>query len=82
MVEQVAVHEAPVALRMLLRQAPVLVQVDGADLGEVQLALLITLYQLRYVPTGLQPVARPRTQLGLRMTCAAMILAAARLSAE
>ena len=46
MVKQVAVHEAPIALGVLLRQAAVLVQVDGRDLGEVDIALVVPLDQL------------------------------------
>ena len=45
-IEQVAVHEAPVAFGMLLGQAAVLVQVDAGDLGEVQVALVVPLDQL------------------------------------
>ena len=46
MVKQVLVHEAPVALRMLLGQAAVLVQVDGGDFREVHIALVVPLHQL------------------------------------
>ena len=46
MVKQVAVHEAPIALGVLLRQAAVLVQIDGRDLGEVDIALVVPLDQL------------------------------------
>ena len=46
MVKQGAVHEAPIALGVLLRQAAVLVQVDGRDLGEVDIALVVPLDQL------------------------------------
>ena len=46
MVKQVAVHKAPIALGVLLRQAAVLVQIDGRDLGEVNIALVVPLDQL------------------------------------
>ena len=78
MVKQVAVHEAPIALGVLLRQAAVLVQVDGRDLGEVDIALVVPLDQLLVGAHGVPPVARPSTQLGFMMTWAEMMLAALR----
>ena len=45
MVEQVGTHEVSVGLVMVLGQANVLVQVDGLDLGEVQLASFVLLDQ-------------------------------------
>ena len=46
MVEQVAVHKAPVAFRVLLGQAAVLVQIDGGDLRKIQIPLVVALHQL------------------------------------
>jgi hypothetical protein len=46
-VEQVLVHEAPIAFGMLFGQAAVLVKVDGGDFGEVEVALVVPLHQLR-----------------------------------
>ena len=46
MVEQVAVHKAPVAFRVLLGQAAVLVQIDGGDLRKIQISLVVALHQL------------------------------------
>ena len=49
-VEQVAVHEAPVAFRVVLGQAAVLVQVHGGDLREINVALVVPLHQLLVGP--------------------------------
>ena len=46
MVEQILVHEAPVAFRVLLGQPAVLVEVDSGDFGEVDVALVVPLHQL------------------------------------
>ena len=45
-IKQVAVHKAPVALRMLSGQAAVLVQVDGGDFREVNVILVVPFHQL------------------------------------
>ena len=52
MVEQVVPHEIGVALVVVPVQAHILVQVDGADLGEVQLARLTAADQLLIGPHG------------------------------
>ena len=44
--EQVLIHEIPVALGMLFGQAAVLVQIDGGDLREIEVALVVPLHQL------------------------------------
>ena len=49
-VKQVAVHEAPVAFRVVLGQAAVLVQVHGGDLREINVALVVPLHQLLVGP--------------------------------
>ena len=46
MIEQVPVHEAPVALPVLARQAAVLVQVYRGDLGKVEVSALVPLDQV------------------------------------
>ena len=46
LVEQVAVHEAPVAFRVLLGQAAVLVQIDGGHLRKIDVALVVPVHQL------------------------------------
>ena len=46
MVEQVLVHEAPIAFGVLFGQSAVLVEVDGGHFGEVEVALVIPLHQL------------------------------------
>ena len=46
MVEQIAVHKAPVAFRVILGQAAVLVQIDGGDLRKIQIPLVVALHQL------------------------------------
>ena len=78
MIEQVAVHEAPVAFRVVLGQAAVLVQVHGGDLREINVALVVPLHQLLVGPHRVPPVARPSTQLGFMMTCAEIMFAALR----
>ena len=45
-VEQVTVHEAPVAFRVLLGQSALLVQVDGGHLEKIDVALVVPLHQL------------------------------------
>ena len=50
MVKQVLVHEAPIAFRVLLGQAAVLVQIHGGHLGEIQVALVVPLHQLGVGP--------------------------------
>ena len=78
LVKQVLVHKAPIAFGVLLGQAAVLVQIDGGDLREIQVALVVPVHQLSVCATGVPPVARPSTQLGFIMTCAEMMLAALR----
>ena len=46
LVKQVLVHKAPIAFGMLLGQAAVLVQIDGGDLREIQVALVVPVHQL------------------------------------
>ena len=46
MVKEVVTHEEVVALRIVMRKAAVLVQVVGAHLGKIKIALLVPLNQL------------------------------------
>ena len=46
LIEQILVHEAPVAFRVLLGQAAVLVQIDGGHLRKIDVALVVPVHQL------------------------------------
>ena len=76
--EQVLVHEVVVALRMVLGQAHVLVEIEGGHLGKVQALGLVQPDKLLVEPSGVEPVARPSTALGLRFSRTATSLAATR----
>ena len=78
-IEEVLAHEVVIALGIVVRKAAILVQVVGADLGKVDVALLVPSSELLVGTIGVEPVARPSTQSGLRITWAEMILAALRL---
>lgn len=78
-IEEVLTHEVVIALGIVVRKAAILVQVVGANLGKVDVALRVPSSELLVGTIGVEPVARPSTQSGLRITCAEMILAALRL---
>ena len=63
---------------MLLGQAAVLVQIDGRDLGEVDIALVVPLDQLLVGATGVPPVAKTQYTVRFMMTCAEMMFGALR----
>ena len=65
MVEQVVPHEIGVALVVVPVQAHILVQVDGADLGEVQLARLTAADQLLIGPHRAGAGGQPQNAAGL-----------------
>lgn len=81
MVEQVGAHEVGVALVVVLVQPHILVQVDGADLGEVQVTLLVPLDELLIGAHRTGAGGQAQDTAGLEDDLAEMILAAARLSA-
>lgn len=51
-IEQVLLHEVVVALRVVVRQAAVLIQVVRADLGEIKVAGLVGLDEVLIGPNG------------------------------
>ena len=63
MVKQVGVHKIAVALVVGAGQAAILVQVDGAHLGEVQLALAVHADEVAV--NGHRRAARGKAQLGV-----------------
>ena len=77
--EEVLVHEVVVALRMVLRQAHVLVEIEGGDLGEVEPLVLVHPHQFLVKPSGVEPVASPSTALGFALRVRATTRAATAL---
>ena len=52
MVKQMVMHEIGVALIVVGSQANILIQIDTADGGEIQLPRLVTLHQILVCPLG------------------------------
>jgi len=67
MIEQVGAHEVGIALVVILGQTHVLVQVDGSDLGEVQLAGLILGDQLLVGTNRAGTGSQTQNAVGLQM---------------
>ena len=66
MIEQVVTHEVSIALVVILAQAHVLVQIDGLDLGEVQLAIFILLDQHLISADGAAAGSQTQNAVGLQ----------------
>ena len=61
MVEEVASHERVVTFGMVLRKVHILVHVEGQDILEGHATLFVCFYQA-YIPSGDEPVGRPKTK--------------------
>lgn len=78
-IEEVLTHEVVIALGIVVRKAAILVQVVGADLGKVDVALLVPSSELLVGTDRGGAGGKAQHTVGLRITCAEMILAALRL---
>ena len=67
MVEEVGTHKVSVALVVVLGQAHILVQVDGSDLGEVQIAALVLGNQLLVGTDGAAAGSQAQNAVGLQL---------------
>ena len=63
--EEVLVHEVVVALRMVLRQAHVLVEIEGGHLGEVEALVLVHPHQFLVEPQRRGAGGQPQHGVGL-----------------
>ena len=70
MVKQIFLHEIAVALVVVSGKSLILIQVHGVYFLKAEIPLWFHAASCLYVPMGVEPVARPRTQSGRRITSA------------
>lgn len=82
MVEEVGTHKVSVALVVILGQAHILVQVDGSDLGEVQIAALVLGNQLLVGTDGAAAGSQAQNAVGLQLNLSSNDIGALRLTSS
>ena len=80
MLKKVLVHKIAVALLVCAVKPYILVKVYRDNLAKINISLFVPLYKLFIRAERDEPVARPKTLSGFKITCAEIIFAACRLS--
>lgn len=80
MLKKVLVHKISVALLICAVKPYILVKINRGNLAKVNISLFVPLYKLFICTERDEPVARPSTLSGFKITCAEIIFAACRLN--